>query len=262
MNIIVTAADEKYSDMLTKLIDSIHQIQKISTISIGVLDLGLSQTTLEKIKNKVTHIIQPKWDLEIGNELSKKSPHLRGITARPFLPEYFKGYELYLWLDADTQVQNGFAIDWLFAAASKGSIALIPENHQSYSNPISSIKWRTRRLRDYFGEDGLKSYWTNTYFNAGVFALKYDAVHWKVWAQYFRKGLENQRIEYVSDQTALNYAIWTEGLPVHPLPALCNWCCHLALPLLDKTTGKFFEPHVPHNEIGIIHKTANTKYCL
>jgi hypothetical protein len=39
------------------------------------------------------------------------------------------------------------------------------------------------------------------------------------------------------DQAALNYTVWTERLPVHPLPALCNWTCHLAIPAFLARNG-------------------------
>jgi len=65
------------------------------------------------------------------------------------------------------------------------------------------------------------------------------------------------------DQTALNQAVWTERLAVHPLPAVCNWICHLAMPIFDPAANRFLEPCVPHHPIGMMHLTAETKdSCL
>lgn len=257
--IIVTAADEKFSGLLNELLASLFQFDAPLSNAIGILDLGLSSTTREELKNKVNHIIQPEWDLVVDENVAKEKPHLRALTARPFLPKYFPGYDLYLWLDADTWVQNRFAIDWLLKAAATGSMAIVPQVHQSYFHTRKINNWRNNTLYMYYEKNGADLYWQRSYYNAGVFALRGDAPHWVSWAKQFQIGLHNSGSSRVCDQTALNYAIWTEKLQVHPLPALCNWCCHLAIPSVDPNTGKFCEPHIPHRELGIIHMTAKTK---
>ena len=181
------------------------------------------------------------------------------MTSRPFLTKYFPGYDLYLWLDADTWVQNRFAVDALFSAASTGSLGIVPQVHQSYVHGGGQTKWRIDSLDSYYKQNVLDLYFKNTYFNTGVFALKREAPHWDSWAKNFQIGLDNCDSKWVCDQTALNWSIWTDKLFVHPLPAICNWCCHLALPSVNPKTGKFCEPHIPNSEIGIIHMTAKTK---
>ena len=88
--------------------------------------------------------------------------------------------------------------------------------------------------------------------------MRGDAPHWAVWARHFEQGMQREPV-LVSDQTALNHAIWMEELAVHPLPALCNWCCHLAAPIINHVEGVFCEPNIPYRELGIIHMTADTK---
>jgi len=100
---------------------------------------------------------------------------------------------------------------------------------------------------------------TEHYLNAGVFALRADAPHWTRWADGFRRGVDACQGKQCCDQTALNYTLWTEHLPVHPLPALCNWTCHLAIPAFLSATGRFHEPFVPHQSIGVMHVTGETK---
>jgi hypothetical protein len=99
----------------------------------------------------------------------------------------------------------------------------------------------------------------NTFFDTGVFALRSDAPHWALWAKWFGAGLTATKGELCCDQTALNHALWTEHLPVSPLPALCNWLCHLALPGFDPLRGRFCEPVTPRHPVGILHLTGNTK---
>lgn len=256
--IIVTASDEKFSSLLLGLIASLLQWDRGLCDAIGVLDCGLSESTLHQVRKHVTHIVTPDWDLAIDPSFRDAAPHLRASLARPFLPKYFPGYDIYLWLDADTWLQERYAVNWFFQAAMNGAIGIVPHVHQSYIKHISSDQWSYERLYGYFGDRGVTLSRTNYSYNAGAFALRASSPHWNSWARYFEIGLKASP-RLVSDQTALNYAIWSDDLPVHPLPALCNWLCHFAIPSINIETKKFCEPHIPNQEIGLIHLTAGTK---
>ena len=256
-SIIVTAADETYAPLLLDLLRSLARHANMYD-ALGILDVGLSQTTLRLIRDRVTSIVVPEWDLPVEHSLRESRSHLRATLARPFLRKYFPGYALYFWLDADTWVQDQYALDWFAAAAKSGSIGLVPQIDRSYRHPRSSWKWRKEKLVSYFGTGATKFLFTHPYFNAGAFSLSVDSPHWESWARYFRVGLQAAP-QVVTDQTALNFALWNDALPVHPLPALCNWCCHLAIPLIDEKRRTLCEPYVPYRSLGLIHLTAHTK---
>jgi lipopolysaccharide biosynthesis glycosyltransferase len=257
-SIIVSGADENFAGLLTELLDSLRQWKEPLSNTIGILDVGLSESSKKQLSQYGCQIVEPTWDFVIDDNITAQKPYLRAMTSRPFLPKYFPGYDLYLWLDADTWVQNKFAVEWLFQAAKNGDIAIVPEIHRSYYHNPGIINWRLKPLQDYFSSEAVQLYYLNRYFNTGIFALRRDAPHWNSWEKYFQSGL-NTKPNTVEDQTALNYAIWKEKLPVHPLPAICNWCCNLAIPILNRKTNKFCEPHIPHREIGIVHMTGHTK---
>lgn len=260
-SIIVTAADENFSALLLRLFDSLHHWETPPFDAVGLLDVGLSPTTLQRIQNRATHVVTPVWDLPCGPRVRQIQPHLRAKTARPFLPKYFPGYDLYLWLDADTWVQEKFALEWFFQAAQDGRLGIVPQADPAYIHSRESVTWRTHRLSQYYGDEAVTLLSSQSYYNGGAFSLLADAPHWKSWAHHFARGLASSP-RLVSDQTALNYAIWKDHLPVHPLPALCNWCWHLAAPITDSRTGKLCEPKAPNRPIGLIHMTANTKDTL
>lgn len=257
--VIVTAADEKFSALLLELISSLTRWDPKLSDAIGVLDVGLSESTLEQVRQRVTHVVIPDWDLTVDPSLRASAPHLRALLVRPFLRKYFPGYDIYLWLDADTWLQERFAVEWFFRSAMDGAIGIVPEIHQSYVvRETNALPWRRKRLNAYFGERGLALSAARFTYNAGAFALGANSPHWRSWARYFEIGL-NAAPELVCDQTALNFAIWNDNLPVHPLPALCNWCCHFAIPATDIQAKKFCEPHIPNQTIGLIHMSAGTR---
>jgi hypothetical protein len=55
------------------------------------------------------------------------------------------------------------------------------------------------------------------------------------------------------EQTALNYVIFAERLPVNLLPAYCNWIAGDAVPAFDAARRLFVEPYAPHEVIGVMH---------
>jgi hypothetical protein len=88
--------------------------------------------------------------------------------------------------------------------------------------------------------------------NCGVFALHRDAPHWDAWARVIARVAQRTRFFYI-EQTALNYVIFAEHLPVNFLPAYCNWMPGDAAPAFDGAGGIFVEPYAPHEVIGVMH---------
>lgn len=257
--LIVSATDEIFLPWFVRLANSLRVLDLFRSADFACLDLGLGGESLALIGAYGAKIVIPEWDLPIDEGLAQSKPHLRALTARPFLSRYFPGYDLYLWIDADAWVQGRYAIDWLLAAAQHGALAAVPENDRSYLQSQGIWSWRFERLNAYYGNEVAQRLMSERYFNAGVFALRSDAPHWKAWEQSFRLGLAAAGGGIVSDQTALNHAVWTEGLPTHPLPALCNWLCPLAQPVYNQASQLWHEPHVPNRQLGIIHCTGDSK---
>jgi lipopolysaccharide biosynthesis glycosyltransferase len=254
--LIVSGADEAYVSLLDELISSIRRWEELLAIDIACLDVGLSPGSRAALAPRVSRIVEPRWDLPVDAALRAASPGLRALTARPFLPRYFPDYEIYVWLDADTWVQFPFAVDWLVGAAKEGMLGAVPHTHAAYETTPESLRWRTERMHAYFGPaDSDRIRW-DVYLNSGVFALPADAPHWAAWARSFARGLEATEGRLCTDQTALNHAVWTGNLPLQPLPAVCNWLAHLALPGFDSAGKGFCEPIPPGHYIGIMHLTG------
>jgi len=257
--LVVTAADEAFMPLLRGLVESLQQWEPRPFNDLACFDLGLAPESRRWIEGVATHVVEPRWDLPVHEKLRQKQPELRALTVRPFLPRYFPGYDAYLWIDADAWVQERFALEWLLAAAATGRLAAAPQVHHAYLQTERNFNWRMQRMQACFGLEAGRWLLWDTYFNAGVFALRSDAPHWALWAKWFTLGLEATNGKLCCDQTALNQALWMEHLPVNPLPALCNWLCHLALPRFDVERRRFCEPTAPGHPIGILHLSANSK---
>ena len=259
--IIITASDEKYADITRGLLRSLHQWGDLPCGEIGLLDVGLSEKTREEFARYASVIVEPGWDFEIDPAMRQEQPYLRAKLARPRLPAYFPGRDLYLWLDADIWVQNRFAIEWFFEAARTGGMAVVPSSDRSYAFHPTHIEWRWNHLHAYFGDEAMQLYHFKQYYNSGAFALVRDAPHWDVWAKWFESALEADPAR-VSDQAVMNYAIWKDDLPVHPLPSRCNWLCHFRTPAFDVATNQFCEPFAPHLPLGMLHLAGRSKNAM
>lgn len=257
--LVITAADETFAGLLRGLVESLHQWKPQPYTALACLDLGLAPATRDWITQRAAYIVEPGWDLPVHEALRLTRPQFRALTVRPFLPRYFPGYDVYLWIDADAWVQERSAIEAYIAAASGGSIAVASHGHPAYRHSPGVTDWYIRREQAYYGTDANSKVSWDTYWNAGVFALGANSPHWDKWAHYFALGLAATEGKLCCDQTALNQAIRVEHLPVTTLPARCNWLCHLALPSFNQSRSRFCDPLDKRTTLGIIHLTANTK---
>jgi hypothetical protein len=250
--LVVTAADEAYFSLLDGLLRSLEGC----AFRIACFDVGLHPASRATIARRA-QMANPVWDFPVNENAN--SPALRASTARPFLPRYFPGFDIYLWIDADAWVQTPAILNSYVANALDGSIAAATHTHPAYNPSAGILSWRKRRMGTYFGSAAADQFPWNNYFNSGIFALRADAPHWACWADAYAMGLKNAQGALCCDQTALTYAIWNARLPAKPLPALCNWLCHLALPVFDPNRGQFCEPTAPGDTIGVLHLAGRTK---
>jgi hypothetical protein len=260
--VIVTASSEAYAPFLDGLLASLGQWKSLPYTDIACFDVGLSPGSRAAVARRVARLIDPGWDLEVDRDLREQQPALRAFTVRPFLPRYFPGYDIYVWIDADAWVQEQFAIARLIDGAAQGALAAVPHAHDAYRTSQEVLDGRTERMEAGFGRDAVVQGQWDAYLNAGVFALHRDAPHWAHWARAFSRGLAATDGKLCSDQEPLNHAVWSGHLPIQLLPAVCNWLCHLALPRRDSASGKFCEPTAPGHPIGILHLTGYPKLTV
>jgi hypothetical protein len=252
--LIVSGADSAYFPLLRDTVLSVRAV--CPEAAIGVLDVGLEPEQREWLAGRVTHLVRPGWDIDFPGR-AHLSEGRQAQFARPFLPRHFPGYETYLWVDADAWLQDRRAIELFVGAARGGKLAIVPEIDRAYKRHYKrpklfglTLAWKN--YREAFGWLVADRLGRNPMVNCGVFALRGDAPHWQAWARVMVRVAQRTRFFFV-EQTALNYAIFAEHLPVDFLPAYCNWMPGDAAPAFDAARGLFVEPYSPHEVIGIMH---------
>ncbi|MFQ3612856.1 MAG: hypothetical protein SNJ68_03950, partial [Cyanobacteriota bacterium] len=192
--IIITAADSKFFDLVQGTILSIRDKPEGRSVDLGFFDLGCTPEQLEWISGQVNHIVEPGWDYDVPG-IETAPSYLRGLLARPFLPKYFPGYEIYVWIDADAWVQDWFAVDLLIRGARKGSVALVPELDRALIGCVKPTLVQSFGVYNtFFGKDIAEKIHVYPTLNAGVFAISFDSFIWKLWSQNITKALNNRAI--------------------------------------------------------------------
>jgi hypothetical protein len=252
--LFVSGADRGYFPLLRDTVLSI--LAQSPAAAIGILDFGLEPDQREWLGARVRHLISPGWDIDFPHR-DRTPETMKAQFARPFLPRHFPGYQTYLWIDADAWVQDWRAIRIYVEAAGRDRLAITSEIDRAYKRHYKRPKLFGRTLpwknyREAFGWRVADRLGRNPMLNCGVFALHREAPHWDAWIRVMTRIAQRTQFFFI-EQTALNYVIFGEGLPVNLLPAYCNWMPGDAAPAFDPARGLFVEPYAPYEPIGVMH---------
>ncbi|MHB1155235.1 MAG: hypothetical protein ACYC26_00190 [Phycisphaerales bacterium] len=261
---IVTGSDGNFFPLLSDWYRSLEASRLPRAFELCLLDLGLSAEQRDWAAGRFSHIEQPRPPLVMADPTGL-APGFSGLLARPFLPDYFPGYEHYLWLDADTWVQQPGVLSQYVRAAGSDHLAACAEYDPAFLVG-DRLERHTFVVRKYykriFGRRIARILAGRPVINTGVFCLPAAAPHWQAWRRTFAKALRRHPMHLMTDQCALNHLIQIERFPVTFLSMRCNWPCHWALPAFDPDTDRLVEPYPPHAPIQILHRTAETKQSV
>lgn len=250
---IVSAADESYYPLLKGLILSIHEHRPDRELAISVINVGMNPIQLHELHSLGVNLVPGRWDFDFPNR--EKSPRwFQAQLARSHFPDYFPQFDLFLWIDSDAWLQDWRAVDLFLTAAAAGSIALVPEIHQAYP---SNARWGddpriVEIYRQSFGPEIAAKIAPRPLINSGAFALHRKSTVWQTWAKWMQIAL-NGSAHKLSEQNALNAAIYLDNAPYVPLPSWCNWMCGQARPAFNPGTGQLVEPILPFEPLSIVH---------
>ena len=264
---IVSGCDQNYFDLIKNLILSLKKSKSLDLADLCVFNINFNKRQLSFLKKYCSKIKKPNWDIKIKYP-AKEWKKL--LMCRPFIINYFKGYEQYIWLDADTFVQNNKFIDKFYTASKKGKISICTEtdinylNNQSNSNfkkiffNIFKIKgWTYKNNKKYLNKKFAEFQIDKPLFNAGVFSIPKESKLWADWKNLYKKILLNAKNEYAlnMDQASLNYCLYKNLSRVNIFDAKYNWLVKNKTPLICTKTNKYYSNQIPCEEISILHLT-------
>ena len=265
-NTIVSLADEKYFNLLEELIESIKRFPKSKDIAICVLDAGLNENQIDKIKNKVDEIKKAEWDIEVPAIKVRGKEWLKSQVSRAFLPRYFPNYKKYLWMDCDAWVNDWSSVELYFKACTDGKLGITQSIGPGYKI-LSKVKWLFGKLAIVKSQnfkhaisskiniDKARKLAFAPHINIGVFSLEKNSDCWNVWQKNLEQTIKHGRL-FGSEGLAINLSVYVDDVDTEFLPLGCNWITSNLLPKFDENKKEFVEPYLPNNKIGIIHLAA------
>lgn len=258
---LISSADSRYFPLLREWVDSVRLFPQSSAMDLCILDAGLESAQVAQLKALNAHVVQAPWPKALPAWKIRGREWLRACINRPFLPDIFPGYDFYLWMDADTWVQDWEAPALFLEGAREGKLAIVPQADRAWPkgmrlNWLGPLPWKPRgfywtNARKAFGIGTAQKLFPHHVLNAGVFCLRGDAPHWAIWQTLILRALEHGKV-FTAEQLTLGMCIHMEGLPAELLPAWCNWLCEVP-PLWDSEKALFVEPYLPRHRLGIVH---------
>ena len=263
---IVTLADSNYYDLLLELISSIKRFEQSKDISICLLDAGLTENQIKNLKSKVDIIKKAKWDIEVPKIKVLGKEWLKSQVSRAFLPEYFPGFDKYLWIDCDAWVNIWDCIELYYKACNQGKLGIRQTVGPGY-RILTKVRWIFGKLaliksqnfkhakKSGFNDDISRKIAFAPHINIGVFSLEKNSECWKIWQENLKKALKAGNV-FGSEGLAMNISVYVNNVKAEFLPLTCNWIASNLLPKYNNETNSFVEPYLPNNKIGIMHLAA------
>ena len=265
-NTIVSLADEKYFNLLEELIESIKSFPESNNTAICILDAGLNQNQIDKIKNRVDEIKKAEWDIEVSALKVRGKEWLKSQVSRAFLPKYFPNYKKYLWIDCDAWVNDWSSVELYFKACNKGKLGITQSIGPGY-RVLSKVKWLLGKIAIVKSQNFKHAVSSKIsmqkarklafapHINIGVFSLEKNSKCWEVWQNNLKETIKHGRI-FGSEGLAINLSVYVDNVDTEFLPVRCNWITSHLLPKFDEDNKEFVEPFLPNNKIGIMHLAA------
>jgi FkbM family methyltransferase len=260
--IVVSALNHDYFHYLRDLLHSFVACGAHQKYDLGIIDAGLWPEDIAWLERfGVARIVRPDWPFP---ELQQQPEWTKACFCRPFFPDYFPDWEVVVYFDADSWLQDTAIIDHAVAAAQEDGFAAVPMADrnswppQGKTSAVFSILWHRDRLIEFFGPEAAERYQWYPLAAGSFFAGRRNAPHWQAWRRFMAMGLRRS-LEFSIDQTAMTLALYDAQLPVHFLPHHFHWVCHLGAIGLDAKTGRYVEPYRPHQPIASLSLAAHTK---
>jgi hypothetical protein len=253
--VVISGCDAKFYPFMLQALNSLVALNIDSRADIAVLDLGLAPEQVAELQARGFAVKQPYWTLDVPEKFRGK--HQIGLVARTALREYFPGYQVYLWFDADAWAQTPEFFDSLVNAAKATGAGVIRENGPNYKRDFSYSKWWFGNMMAAYGTFQGFRIALKPAINIGILCLSDTAPHWEAWINYYKMFIE--RRERVNNQHSFNAALDLDKLSYIEVPARCNWITTLSTPGWDPATRMVIEPKTGGQPLSVLHLAGPDK---
>lgn len=259
--IIVTGCDSTYFVLVAELIASIRAHM---ATPIAVIDCGMTAQQVASLHQQGIRVLAPYIPDYTPQHILRRRPSLGINICKLWLDRMLPDCDLILWLDADTWVQDGMAVERLFAAASSGTLAIVPEIGAKRAD-LLGVRWICpgwMQIRSFLYKNATRArlpfairrrIGAKPLLNAGVFCLHRKATIWPVLRRWQEMILPRRNTAFTQDQLCMALAVYIDGLPVTFLDNSHNY---LGPWLLDEATGQLANLFFPHPPVGIVHMAS------
>lgn len=254
--IVMTGCDARFYPFMEETLKSLLALGIDGRADLGILDLGLTPEQLDSLRAMGCIIRKPEWTLPVPEAL--RIPHEIGLVARTALRDYFPGYKVYLWFDADAWAQTTEFFDAFVEGAKSKGAAIVRENGVGCRRNITYNRWWYGHMIASYGLiNGVRVAWKPA-INIGLVALSDTAPHWEAWIRDYRRMIV-ERSKTNLDQHAFNAALELNHLPAAEISPRCNWICTLSPPVWNPDTKMFCEPDSTARPLSVLHLAGPDK---
>jgi hypothetical protein len=259
---IVTASDSRFMPFLRGMLQSIEPCLAQPGVNLACFDIGLTVEDKAWLEQLGATVTPPRTHL--GVQAAEHDAALLSFLARPFLPSYFPGYDVYVWIDSDVWLQDPAVFNAYVSGAMQHGMAITHERERSYRFQPWLFGWTTKHFLLGYGLANTAYLLSRKHVNAGFFAIHADAPHWAAWARRYEAAIARSGNLVPHDQFALNQALHafpasSRKLETCLLDPLHNWICERGVPMWRDDLERFCEPRAPFRPIGAMHLAGPAK---
>ncbi len=253
--LLVTACSNVFFDHYVDLLDSIDSVGIATPFDIGLIDLGITAEQHAALDRRGVHVVPGRWPIE--PPARQNQLHLIGHGGKPFARDFFPGYDIYVWIDADMWVQTPEFWTHLIDGAWHHGLAVPLETDPDYQRLAWSVRlWMMRHFITSWGPLQALSLMRAPMVNNGLFALRGDAPQWDLWQGRYRTMVDRTQRTLAIDQLAMIAMLAFDKPDAMLLDATHNWVCSLAIPAFDTAAQRFIKPGKSAETIHVMHVTT------
>ncbi len=261
--LIVSAVDSRFLPLLRGMIASIAPALAEPGVDLACFDIGLDAADRDWLASQCVAVTVP--GAHFGLSADDYPAPLRSFLARPFLPDYFPGYDVYVWIDSDVWLQRLEVLATYVAGALQSGLAVTHERERAYRFQLWLLGWTGKHFLKGYGAATGANLLLRRHLNAGFFAAAAGAPHWAAWGRRYEAAIRRSGMLVPHDQFALVQAVHTgavpgaERLPTAILEPENNWICDRGIPMCNDEQAAFCKPYAPFQPIGALHLAGPAK---